>query len=55
MGESRLENALELLADPSLNIYQVVEQCGYEDAEEFFRVFRKKFHISPTEYREQFL
>lgn len=53
--EVRLENALKMLANPKTNIYQIVESCGYKDVEEFFWEFRKKFHISPTEYRRQFL
>lgn len=53
--EVRLERAIELLADPKINIYQIVETCGFADAEEFFKIFRRKFHISPTEYRKQFL
>ena len=53
--EVKLERAIELLADPKINIYQIAETCGFADAEEFFKIFRRKFHISPTEYRKQFL
>lgn len=52
--EERLNLALKLLANPNLNIYQIVETCGYKDAEEFFEIFHRKFHISPPEYRKQF-
>lgn len=52
--EERLNLAVKLLANPNLNIYQIVENCGYRDAEEFFDIFHKKFHISPPEYRKQF-
>ncbi|MDO4275690.1 MAG: histidine kinase [Eubacteriales bacterium] len=54
-AEVRLEHAIELLADPNMNIYQIVENCGFTDVEEFFDIFHKKFHISPTDYRKQFL
>ena len=47
--------AVEMLGDPKVNIYQIVEKCGYRDAEEFFEIFHKRFHISPPEYRKQFL
>lgn len=53
--EERLNHAVELLADPKLNIYQIVENCGFKDADEFFRIFYKKFRISPTDYRKQFM
>lgn len=52
--EERLNLAVKLLANPNLNIYQIVENCGYKDAEEFFEIFHRKFHISPPEYRKQF-
>lgn len=53
--EVRLDYAVRLLSNPELNIYQIAGECGYEDAEDFFDDFRKKFHISPMEYRKQFL
>ena len=53
--ERRLNMAVEMLGDPKVNIYQIVEKCGYRDAEEFFEIFHKRFHISPPEYRKQFL
>ena len=55
IGEVRLEHASRLLANPNLNIYQIAQECGYKNAEEFFEIFRRKFHISPSEYRKQFL
>lgn len=54
-ADIRLEHAMTLLANPNLNIYQIVESCGFHDADEFFCIFRRKFHISPAEYRKQFL
>lgn len=53
--EVRLNCAVHLLSRPTLNIYQIVKECGYEDSDEFFEDFQNKFHISPTEYRKQFL
>ena len=32
---SRLQEALKLLADPDLNIYQIAENCGFAGVEEF--------------------
>ena len=53
--EIRLDKAVKLLPKPELNIYQIAEECGYKNIKEFSEDFRKKFHISPTEYRKQFM
>lgn len=55
IGEARLERAARLLADPDRNIYRIAQECGYKNAEEFFEAFRRRFHVSPSEYRKQFL
>ena len=43
--------AAELLNDPNARVYSVAEQCGYADASNFIRVFRRNYGISPAEYR----
>lgn len=53
--ELRLDRALKLLSNPDLNIYQVAESCGFQNVEEFSNLFQQKFHVTPTEYRKQFL
>ncbi len=53
--EVQINHALMLLQNPELNIYQIAESCGYISADEFFCAFQDKFHLSPTEYRNQFL
>lgn len=53
--EVQLDRAVKLLVNPNLNLYQIAEECGYTDAETFFRAFRQKFHISPVDYRKQFM
>lgn len=55
VDETKLNLAMKLLEKPSMNIYDVAAACGYQDPEYFFSLFRKKFHISPEEYRKQFL
>ncbi len=52
---SRLDKALELMADPKRNIYEIAKSCGYQDANEFFEIFRRQFHTTPDEYRKNFL
>lgn len=55
VSEIRLDRALQLLAKPEMNLYQIAEECGYTDAENFFEEFQRRFQISPTEYRKRFL
>ena len=47
----RMRKARELLLDPDLPIAEVAEQCGYDDALYFSRVFRRTVGVSPSKYR----
>lgn len=49
----RMKNALRLLAETQLPVSEVAEQCGYNDAYYFSRIFKKRFHISPRNYQLQ--
>ncbi|MBO5668643.1 MAG: helix-turn-helix transcriptional regulator [Lentisphaeria bacterium] len=49
----RLEYAKELLSNPYLNIGEAAGRSGFPDANYFSRIFRKKFGLSPGEFREQ--
>lgn len=53
--EVRLNHALQLLAQPKLNIYQIAGSCGYQDPNRFFEEFKAQFGIPPEEYRRQFI
>lgn len=47
----RLEKSKELLADKSLKIYEIANKTGYADTSNFIKVFKKKYGISPGDYR----
>ncbi|MFE5324407.1 response regulator [Paenibacillus sp. NPDC056579] len=47
----RMEQAKQLLHNPQLKLADVAERIGYQDMRHFTQVFRKKFSITPTEYR----
>lgn len=47
----RLEKAKQLLADPSLKIYEVSERVGYSDQAHFTHIFKKFIGITPQEYK----
>lgn len=53
--ERRLEKAEKLLHDDSLIIKEITSMVGYNDQNYFSKLFKHKFGISPTEYRETVL
>ncbi|MFC4100602.1 response regulator [Paenibacillus xanthanilyticus] len=50
----RLEQAKQLLQNPKLKLAEVCERIGYQDMRHFSQVFRKKYAVTPTEYRQSF-
>lgn len=51
----RIEHAKQYLKDPRLKLYQIAPLVGYEDANYFAKIFKKKTGITPSEYREKHL
>ncbi|SDK41640.1 two component transcriptional regulator, AraC family [Paenibacillus sp. OK060] len=51
----RMKKAKELLlSHPTMKIYEVAEQCGFEqDPQYFSNVFKKFYGFTPNEYRKQ--
>lgn len=49
----KIGKARELLAKTSLNVDQVSDKLGYENAESFIRQFKKRAKLTPTEYRNK--
>jgi signal transduction histidine kinase/AraC-like DNA-binding protein/cellobiose-specific phosphotransferase system component IIB len=49
----RLQKAKYLLADPQLTIADVAFKVGYSSQAYFSTVFKSKFNVTPTEYREK--
>lgn len=47
----RLERSRELLKDPALKIYEISDALGWADVSNYIKVFKKKYGISPNEYR----
>lgn len=47
----RMKKAEELLKENKLKIYEIALLVGYRDVKYFNRVFKKRFGISPDEYR----
>ncbi|MBQ2709222.1 MAG: helix-turn-helix transcriptional regulator [Clostridia bacterium] len=49
----RMERAAELLFTSRESIGSIAEQCGFESQAYFTSVFRKRYDITPGEYRER--
>lgn len=49
----RLEQAKQLLLNPKLKVAEIAEYLGYQDIRHFAQMFRKKYHVTPNEYRQQ--
>ncbi|MFD1991604.1 response regulator [Paenibacillus nicotianae] len=53
--QKRIDQARQLLLDPSLPIYSISEKLGFQDPHYFARVFKKVESITPSEYRNLYL
>jgi two-component system response regulator YesN len=49
----RLEQAKLLLLNSKLKVAEIAERIGYQDMRHFTQMFRKRFLLTPTEYRQQ--
>ncbi|MZQ82809.1 response regulator [Paenibacillus sp. 5J-6] len=49
----RLEQAKQLLMNPKLKLADVADRIGYQDMRHFSQVFRKKYGVTPSEYRQE--
>jgi len=49
----RMKKARILLKDSSLKVETIAEQVGYENAEHFIRLFKKKYGVTPLQFRRQ--
>jgi two-component system response regulator YesN len=48
----RITNAVQLMNDPAIKIYEVAEAVGYQSQHYFSRAFKKVLGRSPVEYRK---
>lgn len=53
LDEARRERAVELLADPQLNVSEVAYRLGFAHRPAFHRAFKRWHGVSPSEYRER--
>lgn len=53
LRQLRMNHAFGLLQTTRLNIKEIADQCGFEDASYFCKVFRSQYKISPGRFRNQ--
>ncbi len=54
IGEMRLQRAAELLrADAGASISAVAYECGFSSPQYFSNVFRRRYHMTPNQWRNQ--
>jgi AraC-like DNA-binding protein len=47
----KISKARDMLESSDLKINDIAYQCGFENAEHFFRQFKKAVHMTPGQYR----
>lgn len=52
--EMRMSRALALLKSCKINVAQISRLCGYDNASNFYRVFKQHFGITPRAYIEKY-
>ena len=52
-NERKLEDACRLLKDTGLSVTQIAYDVGFCDASYFIGLFRRKYGVSPLQYRKQ--
>ncbi|TCP96016.1 AraC family transcriptional regulator with amidase-like domain [Cricetibacter osteomyelitidis] len=54
LHKERLQQSLNLLENSSLNIDQIAERCGFQNAVSFRQQFYRRYQIQPSAWRKQF-
>lgn len=55
LTETRLKRAKKYLKSSRYNVADICLMAGYKDSSYFGKIFRRYFHMSPLEYRDQWL
>jgi len=51
--QCRMQEAARLLRDTQENVGSVAEKCGYPVESTFYRNFKKYYHVTPAEYKNE--
>ena len=55
LGRKRISEAMRMLQDPGLKMYEIAEKTGYASQHYFSSAFKKSLGMSPAEYRKSVL
>lgn len=55
LTDYRMDHAASLILETNEKSYKIAERVGYQDANYFSYVFKKKFGVSPSKYRAEHL
>ena len=47
----RMDIARKMIAEDKFKLYEIAEKVGYNDFSYFIQVFKKKYGVTPNEYR----
>ena len=53
LNSYRLQSAAHMLINTEKNIQEIAEDCGFDDNSYFSKLFKKKYHVTPHDYRLQ--
>ncbi|MCF0229811.1 MAG: helix-turn-helix domain-containing protein [Parasporobacterium sp.] len=53
ISSARMAQAANLLLNTSLSVPDIIDECGYSGRTNFYNQFRKKYKMSPADYRRQ--
>lgn len=54
LNSLRLDNAFQMLRDSDQTVLEISLQSGFANVKTFYNVFKKKFHLSPQQYRNKY-
>ena len=49
----RLEKACRMFCQPRPNMLQIALSCGFHDQKDFCRAFKRRYAMTPTQYRKK--
>ena len=55
LTDYRMQQAVRLILETNEKSYEIAEHVGYEDANYFSYVFKRKYGMSPSKYRTEHL
>lgn len=53
INDAKLARAVRFLTEADLRIDEIARRCGFEDANYFSRQFKRKYGLTPSDYRRQ--